>query len=203
MYRDKRATGRQHLRIVIHGASSAGICGSLTWGTAAPPAPASDPAAIYPSSDYWRFNGVAGATGVLWAPPIEGFPYTITQGGERLPTLRLAVQKSEPWKSWCELQTPVGGGGDWNCIQPDATSWRTSDDGPDASCVVSLPHGTASYSAFQCSACLPAAGGDLCACGADRCDAEQQRQQTFDLTLSPDEESLSGTLTLVDTDGPG
>jgi hypothetical protein len=157
-----------HLRIVINGASAAGFCGTVTWGTKEAPPPADNPAGPYPPADYFDPNGYGGGPNL---PPIEGYPYTIIDAGERLPTLRLGVGSVEPWRSWCALQTP----------DPHRSGCYN-----DAACAVNQV-------SLQCLACSDAGGA--CVCDDSSCTAIKIPENEFDLTLAEDGNSLSGTFT--------
>jgi hypothetical protein len=185
-----------HARLVIAGASSAGICGSITYGTKPAPAPATDPDAPYTLSDSAIAN--IGPCMFPFAPyecVIEGFPYTIAQGGAHPPMVRLGTFQDEPWQSWCELQTAYDTAFGSACIpRPSdqvAISMSTSD--PTAPCTITDAGGTLSYSTFKCVACgVSPSIAALCTCGDGSCAAAQIDTLNYDLTLSDDGKSLSG-----------
>jgi hypothetical protein len=184
-----------HARLVIAGASSDGICGSITYGTSAALPPADDPDAPYPPSEYAASN-IDGCSGPF-APyecVIEGFPYTIAQGGARLPTVRLETIHDEPWQSWCELQTPSPNAV-WSCIdRPDGQLMISiGANEPSEPCTISSSSGSDTYTSFKCVACgvspsIPA----LCVCDGSSCGAAQNDKSQYDLALSDDGKSLSG-----------
>jgi hypothetical protein len=177
----------EHLRIVINGISNAeGVCGSLTWGTRESPPPAADAEAMYPTSDYWTYTG--GGAGNL--PPIEGFSYTLVDGGARLPSVRLGVGSNEPWHSFCQLQTPVPVGGGFDCVQPNYELFSYPPD-EDATCVA----GGQTHTAFHCLSCSGLAAELHCQCDADTCIAAHDRDVRFELALAADGQSLSGPFT--------
>jgi hypothetical protein len=163
----------EHVHLVIDGASSDGFCGSFTWGDKPPFPLADDPNALYPPADNWQPFGWGGAANQA-LPPVEGFPYTITDSGERLPTVRLGITQSEPWRSWCGIQTPVADAGTWTCD-------HVCRDGSNED----VTH------QFLCGACDPQAGA-VCVCDQSSCGAVQSSKQSFDLTLSADGKTLTG-----------
>jgi hypothetical protein len=74
------------------------ITGTVTFGDAPAPPPATDPNVGYPPS--------SGAT-PLTPASIEGFPYTARDVSFDGPRVRLGISTLELWKGWCELQTSV------------------------------------------------------------------------------------------------
>jgi hypothetical protein len=163
----------EHVTLVINGASSDGICGSFTWGDKPAFPPADNPDALYPPADNWQSFGWGGAANQM-LPPVEGFPYTITDSGERLPTVRLGITQSEPWTSFCAIQTPVRDGAGWTCdhVCRDASDVNAT-------------------TQFLCGACDPLAGA-ICTCDPASCDVVRSSPQSFDLQLSKDGKTLTG-----------
>jgi hypothetical protein len=74
------------------------ITGTVTFGDAPAPPPATDPNVGYPPG--------SGAT-PLTPASIEGFPYTARQISFDGPRVRLGISTLELWKGWCALQTSV------------------------------------------------------------------------------------------------
>ncbi len=172
----------EHIRIVISGANFDGLCGTLTWGEKTPFPPADDPNALYPSADYWTPFGYGGSP-AQFLPPVEGFPYTLTGNAARLPNVQLSVVQSEPWTSWCQLQTPVLVNDE---SRPATNGWACAHVGSecDASPNISADE------AFMCGACE--ATGPLCTCSSASCYVVKDSKQAFILTLSADSQTLTG-----------
>lgn len=169
------------VRIVINGASSQKLCGSVIWGEGdAPPAP-TDPDGLYPSAEALRTNAP-----VLGLPPVEGFAYAIDQGAVRDHSLRFSTQYSEPWKSWCELQTSYPHYFDWGCV-PYAKSYSFALD-LDGDCEMAGQ----TFTSFKCQACGGTSLDSLCACNDAACTARDGKPNEFALTLSDDRTELTG-----------
>ena len=179
----------EHVRVVIEGASATGICGTITFGTQPPLPPADDPDVLYPPSERWKPFGYGGAP-AQYLSPVDGFAYTITDSGVRLPTLRLEATLTEPWQSFCELQTPVEESrlpdSDYTCSYSKAACESGAPQPEDL--------------AFRCGACAPSA--PLCQCDASSCGVPRSSKQPFDLTLSADEQTLSGPFATDYRDDP-
>jgi hypothetical protein len=182
----------KEVRLIINGAShEAGLCGLVIWGTRSAPPPPEDPDAVYPSSDYWEPFGVGGRPGYLLTP-IDGFPYTIVNSGERLPTVRLATRLGEPWQSYCALQTPLySGDSAWACTEQGHTTWIDLE--PSSACTVSNANGVTTYTQFHCGACQ--GPSPFCVCNEESCGVTTYETQTFDLALSSDGMTLTGPFT--------
>lgn len=167
------------LTVVINGASSHGMCGTVTWGEGEPLPPATDPDAAYPSSAY--FDGYAGSPAIL--PPVQAYPYSIAQGAARDKTVRFATGMFDPWRSWCDLQTSYPAQSDsYQCI-PDSPQYATNYD--TETCSV----GSQSYSLFRCYAC---ALSHICRCDAFGCDADASPSTQFALTVSEAGDEMAG-----------
>jgi hypothetical protein len=171
------------LTVVINGASSHGMCGTVTWGQGDPPPPATDVDAAYPSDAYFKGNadGYGGSPATL--PPIQAYPYSIAQGAVRAKTVRFATRTFEPWRSWCELQTSYAAQSDSHQCIPDATQYATKYDTD--TCTV----GRETYSLFKCYACVI---GRICQCNAADCDADAGPSTPFALTLSDAGDEMTG-----------
>jgi hypothetical protein len=173
----------QRLRVVINGASSAGFCGTVTWGDKSAPPPAEDPSAVYPPAEYWSANPVIG-----FASAIEGFPYTIAASGQRLPSLKLGIVSTEPWQSFCGLQTPILDDSRWGCIeQTAARHFLVSTVDYSGYCDVQTPAGNHSYSQMQCQACDP---GGICICDSAHCTIDKL-SSALDFTLVDDGNAMT------------
>lgn len=169
------------LTLVINGASSHGMCGTLKWGDGEPPPPPTDPQTPYPSPpnqyDLMNYGGAPGYT------PYDGFTYTIAQGAVRDGTVRLSIGTRELWTSWCELQTSYRTSSGWNCIPSD----EGYSYGPDATspCVI----GNRTFSTSTCWLCQ----SYVCACDEHGCKASgTEGDYEMALTLSDDGKLLTG-----------
>jgi hypothetical protein len=78
--------------------------GTAKLGDAAPPAPPTDPKVPWPPGI--RASGLSAGTAV----PVEGFAYTAHTLNWEARRLKFAIYFEEPWKPWCELQTPRSAG---------------------------------------------------------------------------------------------
>jgi len=169
------------LTLVINGASSHGMCGSLKWGDAAPPPQPTDPQAPYPApqteDELRNYGGAPGYT------PFDGFTYTITQGAVRDGSVRFSIGTRELWESWCELQTSYPTAAGYNCIPSD----EGYSSGPDATspCVI----GKRTFSTSTCWLCQ----SGVCACDEQGCRASSSDGDfEIALTLSSDGKLLTG-----------
>ena len=176
------------IRLVIDGANAAGICGSVTWGSLPPLPAAEDPDAHYPPEEYWQSEGWGGGPPVVRVP---GVPYTIVSAAARLPMVRFGVLPTEPWRSWCELQTPVAdpySTNGWGCLGMDPVS--TSSDVP-GTCEVRTPSGdTKNVPEMRCLGCF--FSNSVCDCNETGCVSRSVQEQPFELALAEDGNSLSG-----------
>jgi hypothetical protein len=169
------------LTLVINGASSMGMCGSLKWGDGEPPPPATDPSAPYPSPNIYDVMGYGGSPGYT---PLDGFTYTIAQGAVRDRTVRLSIGTRELWQSWCALQPSYHYNGGWNCV-PDSDSGYSWGPDPGGTCMA----GNRSFSNFTCFVCL----ANVCACEEQGCRAAgAEGDFAIALTLSEDRKVLTG-----------
>lgn len=168
------------LTLVINGASSHGMCGSLKWGDGEAPPPATDPSAAYPSPYVYDVMGYGGTPGYS---PLDGVTYTIVQGAVRDRTVRLSIGTRELWRSWCELQTsyPIEVG--YGCLPYSDVGYSWGPD-PDGTCTA----GNRSFSNFACFICT----NGVCACDEQSCTASTSDGIEIALTLSSDERVLTG-----------
>jgi hypothetical protein len=72
------------------------VTGTVTFGDAPAPPPATDPNAGYPPNS---------GSMPLTPASIEGFPYSATHVSFDGPRVRLGISTLELWKGWCGLQT--------------------------------------------------------------------------------------------------
>lgn len=169
------------LTLVINGASSQGMCGSLKWGDGEPPPPATDPSAAYPSPNIYDLMGYGGQPGYT---PLDGFTYTIAKGAVRDQAVRFSIGTWELWQSWCELQTSYRYNGGWNCVPESDMGYSWGPD-PNGTCVI----GNRNFSNFTCFVCL----ANVCACDEQSCRAAgSDGNFEIALTLSEDRTVLSG-----------
>jgi hypothetical protein len=152
-------------------ASDGSLEGKVTLGDAPPPTPPTSKDQIWPP-------GLTPGVSAMDAPssPIEGFTYQahdVTWVSRRL---RFSIQLSEPWKPWCELQSPydananataTGGEPAWRCapisgiVPSDATTCQLFEDTPTESrpCAVVDLCQSAGHPCL-CTAAGCTAGGD-------------------------------------------
>jgi hypothetical protein len=103
--------------LVIAGASEeVGVCGTITFGTDAPPPAPTDPDVGWPPELVQDFEG---AQSLLQehSPPIEGYAYPIISQGVAATRTLFAIDMHGPWVPWCELEQsfPDGVGG-YRCV---------------------------------------------------------------------------------------
>jgi len=169
------------LRLVILGASEAGgVCGTMTIGTGTLPAPATDPDVGYPP----------GVTGYLDPPLIPGFTFTLIKGTVVDGRVRFGISKREPWRGWCDLQTPYPSVGHYNCV-PDALGGVYGSGG--GGCYLNGPNGE--HLVFDCGKLMLCGTEHVCVCNSTHCggDPEAYAGDYFDLhfdTASADGEAL-------------
>ncbi|HEX5101056.1 MAG TPA: hypothetical protein VFV94_16210 [Polyangiaceae bacterium] len=168
------------LTLVINGASSHGMCGSLKWGDGEAPPPATDPSAAYPSPNVYDVMGYGGSPGYS---PLDGVTYTIVQGAVRDRSVRLSIGPRELWRSWCELQTsyPIEVG--YSCLPYSDVGYSWGPE-PDGICTA----GKRSFSNFACFICL----AGVCECDERSCTASTSDHLELALTLSSDGRVLTG-----------
>src|SRR5690348_13962881 len=84
------------IRLVITQATTAGVCGTLTWGVGrTPPLPLTDP------EQSGREYGLGGSPGYIMH---DGTDYKILAGAARDGVLRISVSALEPWNDYCQEQ---------------------------------------------------------------------------------------------------
>ena len=84
---------------------------TVTYGQGTPPPPPTDPSVGYPPGTDWGQNDRT------WL--IEGYPFAVTHPSFDGTRLQIQTLSTEPWKGWCELQTPTGAGypcGRYGCL---------------------------------------------------------------------------------------
>lgn len=148
---------------------------------------ATEPDVLYPPADRWHPFGSGGAP-AQYLSPVDGFSYTITDSGVRLPTLRLEATLTESWQSFCELHTPVRASqsAGYTCSYSEAL------------CNSGAPQPV--NLAFRCGACAPTA--PVCTCDATACGVPRASKQPLDLTLSDDGQTLRGPFSTDYRDDP-
>jgi hypothetical protein len=176
------------IRLVITGASeSGGVCGTMTVGKAAPPAPATDPNVGYPP----------GAPARNLSPPyVAGYPLTILNGTAQAGRVRFGVaDRHEPWKGWCELQTVLYPnelavpGSSYGCA-PNWASLGATDTDP--SCYLVDPT-TDKKVPVDCGKLQLCAWYPVCQCDATKCTAARSQDTRCDLQFGADEATGSCT----------
>jgi hypothetical protein len=173
------AEGRMRLSL---GAGGAEGCGSLTFGEPVELAPATDPEAVYPP----------GTTAASSFSFLEGFAYRLLDASLEGERLRFRIAYSEPWSSWCRLQTPYCDKtfGGFHC----STVTAFNDHG-DGTCFVidaSTGRDLAPVSCAQAGYCR---NDDLCLCDGAGCDANVNSTTSieFDLHVSSDDATGSAS----------
>jgi len=161
------------LSISILVANDGTLSGHVTMGRATPPAPATDPAAVWPpgtdldrvsfSSDYPAY--------------IAGYAYQAHDIRWEARRLRFEIDRYEPWQSWCQLQLPSANpDGSLGCLPANANAavGRLND----PQCVVFDTAGAVSpVSCAQEILCR------MCTCDANGCGAASTPVYTFDVAL--------------------
>jgi hypothetical protein len=178
------------LTLVIRGASVAGgVCGALTVGSGTPPAPATDPDHVYSLAPTGYIPHV-----------VPGYTFTLLGGTTDGTRVRFSLSESEPWRSWCQLQTSY----DWNldptthdcrCV-PD---WRVSGMS-DGTCrmVASPPFTDIIVDCNKVSTCI--ATPPPCTCVAAGCDGNLSTTNVaFDLSFAADQAEGSNDATTPNT----
>jgi len=130
------------------------VVGSMTFGTGAPPPPATDPNVGYPP-------GVGLPIGQPYIA--VGFPYTMANGSLVGQRLRFNVRPAELWTGWCELQVPSDDGG--FCVP----NWGYSTTGDFHTCTMMNPvtHQTVAVDCAKLFLCTPPAW--VCTCSSTTC----------------------------------
>lgn len=160
------------LRLEILGASEegdiGGVCGTLRWGDAPPPAPVTDPARGWPDDERLGFESPV-------AFFYEGATYTLLEGVVRDNTVRFHVNSAELWKDWCALQTPYlhtlsTSNGIYQCM-PDYQELHVAPSGPTATpapCTLDQASGPSILvDGGLCRICA----SNICACNEAKCGA--------------------------------
>lgn len=177
-YVENQAAPWDEITLDIKGANSSGLCGTLTVGNAAPPAPATDAIHTYPP----------GATMVGSSNIIPGFASTLLNGSASDTRVRFSIADTEGYQSWCALQTPYArGGGVCGCTPVGP---GMGDIMADQCQITSMVSGITRLFTCQqldmCGGSIGHRGAGVCACNATACAAANRANISFDLTLSGD-----------------
>lgn len=109
-------SGSDSVRLSITAATETSVTGAITFGTPASFPPPTTPTEAYP--DDARCNN--------WDTPgphlLEGYAFTILEPKVTDLRIRFGIQQLEPWKPYCELQTPVATGDGWYDCLPSGSS---------------------------------------------------------------------------------
>jgi hypothetical protein len=173
-------------RIEVAGVDETGsLCGSVVFGDSEPLAPATDPEGAYPpGADPVELKGHG--IGELW----PGATYSILAGAEREPVLRFQVSPQEVMKSWCELQSVYPSSNGYGCLPGSGfgVSWDAATGA--TSCTATNADGTElQTTAARCYQCA-----SECTCSESSCTSKTEHSIVFDLTLSQDENELTGVV---------
>jgi hypothetical protein len=176
------------LRLVITQATSDGVCGQLSWDTAATvPLPLTDPAQS--GSDY----GLGGASNF----PVPGLTYTIVRGTARDGVLRFEVPAFEHWRGFCEVQEPHFSPSlrAYSCIEPYSrmTFSQNEDGNPGDLCSIHTSQGWLDLPLKHCGCEY------TCTCNAEGCTAILENSISFDLVL---DRNAGGQDVLVSGEAP-
>jgi len=93
-------SGSNLVHLFIEGADDTSFCGSVTFGVAPLPPPATNPDVGYPPD-----VNIQLLRNTAWRVPYEGFNYRIQEAIVSGNNFRFQVLVNELWKSWCVLQT--------------------------------------------------------------------------------------------------
>ena len=165
---------------VVFGEGPDGPCGTITWGDAEPPEPATDPNAEYLEA------------GLSYKNPrrVDGFAYTLLDIKLDGPRLRFTSSVVQAYESWCALQTP---------------EWVPSLDlyscGPNVDARVTDGHcfqaDDTEVNCVRLGTCNSLA--PPCVCDAERCQASDAVPgEQFDLRLDGDAASGNGATVFMD-----
>jgi hypothetical protein len=164
------------LLLEINGANGSGLCGTLKVGSAAPPAPATNPGAAYPPGAQSARQG--------WKL-IPGYALTLENGTTDGTRVRFDVSPTESYHSWCQLQTPY----DWDrssCGCVPRTWPSTGDLVNDVCTFIDLNNGkNLTFSCSQANLC-GGLGSAVCTCNASACGATDDARISFDLRITGD-----------------
>ena len=101
----------------------------------------------------------------------------------------MGVISTEPWRSWCALQTPVPdqlATTGWSCVS--ARSSTVDDDGH---CLLVSATSSEPLPEMLCFGCHSHSA--FCECNATECAPQLNQEPTFELSLSADGNALTGT----------
>ena len=107
-------SGADAVKIVLQETSAGVLSGSVTFGTAAPPAPVTNSEECYPSDLAW-----SGMVGMYPSErPVEGVLYPIVEATSSDIRLKVSVYPLFPWTDWCACQVPIPASpeGGWGCL---------------------------------------------------------------------------------------
>jgi hypothetical protein len=185
------------LTLVFTQQASGAVTGTLSFGTAAPPAPPTSATEIYPP-------GFQGGPAINETFPYPGFQYTAVAVSFDAVHLQFGIVQTELWKAWCELQTSfdqssIGSCGclpNWPCTGSPMGTGSCYTIAPDSS--VMQPFGCALFSpcSLYPSECTCSSAG----CTVDLRMPIQNANVALDLQLTSSNQ-LSGTISL-DPSGP-
>ena len=160
-------SGSDRVKIVL-ALEGTDLTGTVVFGTGDPPAPPTDPDVGYLSA-------------ATEDPCVEAFGYSVLGAQLTSERLQFKLSSSEPWKAWCEMQTPiedtVNAGGNYMCVPNCGTA------GSDQGCYLECPDNVE----------LPVDCGKLglcqfmCKCTADGCSVPMAPGAlSFDMAVTGD-----------------
>jgi hypothetical protein len=184
-------SGSDLVHLSIEGADGTSFCGSITYGVAPHPPPATNPDVGYPPGvDIHQLRSTA-----AWHAPYEGFNYRLMNATVQGNSIRFHTLPREVWKSWCVLQSSyLSIHGHHRCIPNgmEATS-READGGAECAVVDG-----SSRTVVDCDKMLLCGGTSVfesvCQCNAVGCNASGQAWTFRDLTAVFDGVAMKGNL---------
>jgi hypothetical protein len=177
----KWASGSDVIHMVITNANDTLACGSISLGTAPPPAPATDPNVGYPPGEFDPMHTPAGWDISTFIDYAEGFVMPIAQSSVMGTRLQFQANWTSTWDTWCAIQTPIpsspplpGGPQGFSCVDPVGTD--------DTGC-----HSSSGGVFVDCGKFMLCEAG-LCACTAQGCQLGQVNCDTlnFDMQVAAD-----------------
>ncbi len=175
-------SGGGAVHLVFTTAADGSVAGTITFGSAPAPAPPTDPNVGYEP------NGIA-PVGTRRGVFVEGFPYTMFEPSFDGARLRFSAVSIEPYKAWCELETPIATGScRYNCVASSYSEVTT-----DAGQAVLVDESTGkTFEVDYAKWLLCNSPYEVCSCTAAGCTIPEAIDLTVDVRLSPGK--LDGSL---------